>query len=147
MAATETQQGKAKIYAMDGATVTVLTGAATITLESGDIEQQYDFEEYKGQNGEVETIIGANEHYDVTIQFAPNGATRAAAITSAANSFPGLIEKVVLATFSVAKYNGNYNALPGATGKMTRDGLFIMTLKLRRYVTNNASLTAGAISG
>lgn len=147
MAATETQAGKVKVFAMDGATVVVLTGAATITIESGDLEQQYDFEEFKGQNGEVETLIGSNEHYDVTVQFAPNGATRAAAIASAGNSFPALIEKVVLSSFAIAKYNGNYNALPGATCKMTRDGVVVMTLKLRRYVTNNSSLVAGSISG
>lgn len=147
MAATETQQGIAKVFAMDGATVVTLTGAATITQESADIEQQYDLEEIKGQNGEVETLIGSNENYPVTIQFAPNGATRAAAIASAANSWPGLITKVVLSGFSIAKYNGNFNAMPGATGKLVKDGAFVMTLRLKAYITNRNSLTNGVISG
>ena len=147
MAATETQAGVAKVFGMDGATVVVLTGAATITQESADLEQQYDYEEIKGQNGEVETLIASNENYPCTIQFAPNGATRAAAANSAANCWPGPVSKVVLSQFSIAKYNGNYNAQPGATAKMTRDGVVIMTLRLKRFVTNNASLTANVITG
>jgi hypothetical protein len=147
MAATETQQGIAKIFAMDGANTETLAGAATITHESAGLSQNYDLMEDKGQNGEVETLIASNEHYDADIEFAPNGTTRTLAIAAAAKMKAGLIAKVVLSGFSVAAYNGNYNALPGMTWRLTKDGKVIMTLKLRRYIINNTTLTGGVIVG
>lgn len=146
MAATETQQGVAKIYAMDGAAMTVLTGAATITMEGADLEHTSDIEEIKGQNGEVETLISSNPNRTCTITFAPNGATRAAAITSCANAQPAQIEKVVLASFQVAAYNGNWNSL-GYTIAVSREGAVTMTLRLKAFMTNRAALTAGLVSG
>jgi hypothetical protein len=148
MAATEVQQGVAKIFGMDGATQVVLTGAATITMEGADLEQNFDNNALKGQNGEVETLVGCNENLTCTITFAPNGATRAAAITSFANAQPAKITKVVLSGFSVAKYNGDWNSM-GYTIKMTNDATtpVVMTLKLQAWITNRASLTAGVIVG
>jgi len=146
MAATEVQQGVAKIFAMDGATMVVLTGAATVTIESADLEQGFDSEELKGQNGETETYIASNEKFTCSINFAPNGATRAAAITSCANSQPAKITKVVLSGFAVAAYNGNWNS-EGYSIKMARDGVVQMTLKLKAHTTNRTSLTAGVIVG
>lgn len=146
MAATEVQQGIAKIYAMDGATTVTLTGAATITHESADLEDQFDNEAIKGQNGEVETLIASNRNRTCTITFAPNGATRAAAITSCANSQPAPITKVVLSGFAVAAYNGDWNSL-GYTIRMARDGVVTMTIRLQAWITNRASLTAGVIVG
>lgn len=147
MAATETQQGRAKIFAMDGAQTVTLAGAATITHESADLEQQYDVEEIKGQNGEVETLIASNENYTVSVQFSPNGSTRALAITAAAGMWPGLIAKVVLSGFAVAKFNGDYNAMPGGSAKMVRDGVVVMSLNLKRFFTNNTDLTDGVVVG
>jgi hypothetical protein len=146
MAATEIQQGSAKVFAMDGATVVVLTGAATITLESADLESTHDSEPVKGQNGEVETLIASNESLTCTINFAPNGATRAAAITSFANSIPAKITKVVLSGFAIANYNGNWNAM-GYSMKMARDGVATMSIKLQAWITNRAALTAGVVVG
>jgi hypothetical protein len=146
MAATEIQQGSAKVFAMDGATVVVLTGAATITLESADLESTHDSEPLKGQNGEVETLIASNETLTCTINFAPNGATRAAAITSFANSVPAKITKVVTSAFSIASFNGNWNAM-GYSIKMSRDGVATMSIKLQAWITNRAALTAGVVVG
>lgn len=144
MAFTEVQQGVAKIFAMDGATMVVLTGAATVTHESADLEQQFDSEAVKGQNGDVETLIASNHNHTCSITFAPNGATRAAAITSCANAQPAPLTKVVLSGFSVAAYNGNWNSM-GYSIKMSRDGMVTMTIKLQAFITNRASLTAGVI--
>lgn len=146
MAATETQQGVAKIYAMDGAAMTVLTGAATITMEDAELENTSDIEEIKGQNGEVETLISANPTRTCTINFAPNGATRTAAITSCANAQPAQITKVVLATFQVAAYNGDWNSM-GYTIRVTKAGEVTMSVRLKAFMTNRAALTAGLISG
>ncbi len=148
MAATEIQQGIAKIFGMDGATQVVLTGAATITMDSADLESNFDSDSIRGQNGEVETLVACNENLTCTISFAPNGATRAAAITSAANSIPAKITKVVLSGFAVARYNGDWNSM-GYTIKMTSNATtpVIMTLKLQAWITNRTSLTAGVIAG
>lgn len=146
MAAQETQQGIAKIYAMDGATTVTLTGAATITHESADLEDQFDSEVIKGQNGEVETLIASNRNRTCTITFMPNGATRAAAITSCANAQPAPITKVVLSGFAVAAYNGDWNAM-GYSVRMSRDGVVTMTVRLQAWIINRTSLTTGLISG
>ena len=145
MAVAEIQQGKAKIFAMDGATMVVLTGAATVTHEGADLEQQFDTEEIKGQNGDVETLIASNVNFTCTVNFAPNGATRAAAITSCTNAQPAAISKVVLSGFSVAAYNGNWNSM-GYSIKMSRDGIVTMSIKLKAFVTNRTALTAGVIA-
>lgn len=145
MAFTEVQQGIAKVFAMDGATVVVLTGAATITLTGADLEQNFDSETLKGQNGEVETLIGSNQNLTCTINFMPNGATRAAAITSCANIQPGIITKVVLSSFAIARYNGDWNSM-GYTLRMANDGAVAMTIRLQAWITNRAALTAGVIA-
>jgi len=146
MAATETQQGVAKIYAMDGAAMTVLTGAATITMEDAELEHTSDIEEIKGQNGECETIISSNPTRTCTINFSPNGATRAAAITSCANAQPAQITKVVTATFPIAAFNGDWNSL-GYTIRVSKAGEVTMSVRLKAYMTNRAALTAGLVSG
>jgi len=154
MAATEIQQGKAKIFgfaasAGQNATMVTLTGAATITMESADISDDHELAPIKGQTGETECLIASNRTRSITIEFAPNGATRAAAITSCANSQPAKITKVVLSEFITTTdtlYNGNWNCL-GYSIKMSRDGQVMMTLKLKAYIQNRASLTAGVIVG
>lgn len=143
----ETQQGLAKIFGLNVATMTVLTGVATITISSADLEHNFKLVEDPDQEGNVETLIAYNEVYDVTIDFIPNGATRAAAITSLANTLPGMITKVVLANFDFAVFNGNFNYIGGWSPKITREGLVICGIKLRKYIANNAALVAGVISG
>jgi hypothetical protein len=53
----------------------------------------------------------------------------------------GAIARVQTSGFSIATYNGNWNCL-GWSGKLTRDGVFVMTLKLKAWIVNRASLTA-----
>ena len=154
MAATEVQQGIAKIYGMDG--VAMLIGAAAVvtagTYESGDLDNAFDVEEIKGQNGEVETLIASNQSYSLTINFAPNGtasptSTRTKAIAEAAKFIAaGPIVKVNTAGFFVAAYNGDWNMM-GWSAKTSRDGVFVMTMKLKAFLTNRTALTSGVISG
>ena len=149
MAATEVQQGIAKIYGMDGGLIAMGAVSASGTIESGDLENSFDIEEIKGQNGEVETLISSNQSYSLTLTFAPNGTsttpTRTKAIAEAAKFVAGApISKVVTSAFSVAAYNGDWN-LMGWSGKMSRDGVFVMTMKLKAFITNRATLAATAI--
>jgi hypothetical protein len=141
MATQETQVGVAKIFGLIGATVVVLTGAATITLEKADVEHTFDLHDHEGQDGNVESIIGYNERLEVTIDFAPNGAARTDAITSAANSWPGMLSKVVLSAFKIAKFNGNYNYVGGAKVACTKKGVAVMSMKLRQNLANAGTTT------
>jgi hypothetical protein len=145
MAAQEVQQGIAKIYAMDGATMVVLTGAASITMESASLTHNFDQMLLKGQDGEVETIIASNRHYTCTITFAPNGASRAAAITSMANSIAAPITRVVLSGFQVAAFNGNWNAQPGQTIELGREIAVTSTIPLIAHIKNRPTLTSDTL--
>lgn len=147
MATPEVQVGVAKIFGLIGGTATTLEGAATITIENADFEHKFKLEESLGQDGNCETLYATNEQFDIAINFMPNGATRAAAATSAANMVPSPLSKVVLSGFSVARYNGDYNYVGGATIKLVRDKECVMNLKLRAYIANRSSLTSAAIVG
>jgi hypothetical protein len=147
MATSETQTGLAKIFGLGSAAMTVLTGAATITISSADIEHQFDTAEDTDQEGNVETIVGFKERLAVTIDFYPNGATRAAAIASIANTKPAMLSKVVLASFDTAAYNGDYNYLGGWNVKTTREGIVVAGIKLVAHIANRTSLTTAVISG
>jgi len=143
MAATEIQQGIARVFGMDGAVFTVgLAVAVENTMETGDLDQEFQTDELKGQNGEVETIIASDESHSLTIQLAPKSTTRALAIAEMQKIRDlGAIARVQTAGFSIATYNGNWNCL-GWSGKLARDGVFVMTLKLKAWIVNRASLTA-----
>lgn len=147
MATVETQQGLAKIFAMIGATVTTLTGAATLTLTTSDFEDDFKLIEDPGQDGNIETLLAYNRVINGTIDFIPNGGTRAAAIISLANSLPGMITKVTLASYALSYVNGDYNYIGGWSPKFTREGLVVCGIKLRAYLANRAALTAGVIVG
>jgi len=143
MAVAEVQVGVAKIYGLDGA---VITGIAS-TIETADLDFAFDTEEVKGQNGEVETIIASNARKVVTINFTPNAATRAAAITISTTASIGALAVVELLTFKVVAYNGKYNCM-GWTWNGKRDGYFVMTMKLQAptNAAARAALTAGIIT-
>jgi hypothetical protein len=141
MATQETQVGVAKIFSMIGATMVVLTGAATITMETASLEHNFTADDHEGQDGNVETIIGYNERLEISIDFAPNGAARTDAITSAANSWPAMLSKVVLSAFKVAKFNADFNYIGGASCKITKKGVAVMGVKLRRNLANSGTTT------
>lgn len=147
MATPETQIGVAKIFGLIGGTMVVLTGSATITMESADLEHKFETQKSKGQDGNTETVYGSDETFDVSINFAPNGNTRAAAATSLANCRPAMLTKVVLSGFAAAVYNGDYNYMGGWNVKMVRDKELVCGIKLTAYIANRISLTAGVING
>lgn len=146
-ATSEIQQGLAKIFGLGAGAMTVLTGAATLTITGADVSHENDLIEDEDQEGNVETLIAFKERLEGSIDFIPNGATRAAAIISATNSQPGMITKIVLASFDVPVYNGNWNYIGGWNIKKTRSGIVICGIKIRAHLANRSALTAGVISG
>ena len=140
MATQETQVGVAKIFAFlkaDGtvaAAMAPLTGAATVTMENADFEHKFKMDESKGMDGNVETLFGSDEQYDISINFTPTAATRAGAIAQGETLIPAKLSKVTLSGFSLSKYNGDFNYVGGATIKLVRDKECVVGLKLRSWV-------------
>lgn len=147
MATQEIQVGVAKIFGLIGATMDPAEGAATVTMENADFEHKFKLEESAGQDGNCETLYATNEQFDVAINFMPNGATRAAAAASAEAMIPDPLAVIELSDFAVDRYNGLYLYVGGATVKMVRDKECVMNIKLRAYIANRDSLTAGPIVG
>lgn len=120
MAHTELQYGTAKIFGMDGI---ILTGVVTFTFESLGWEKTGDYEELKGQNGDVETAIASNLHQTIDVQFAPNGATKAAAITSLGTLTALAVgAQVIITVPENTAASGTYNIQPGIRANFSRDG-------------------------
>lgn len=115
-------------------------------MENADFEHKCKMDESKGQTGEVETVFFSDEQYEISINFMPKGASRAAAISQAANLIPALGTKVTLSGFDIARYNGDYNYIGGGTIKLVRDKECVMGMKLRAWITNRVSLTAGVLA-
>lgn len=147
MATSETQTGLAKIFGLGSAAITVLTGAATLTLSTAGVTHDFDLLEDEDQEGNVETMFAWKERLEGELDFIPNGATRAAAITSLANSKPSMISKVVLASFDCAVYNGDWNYVGGWRVTATRTGILVASMRIRAHIANRSSLTAAVISG
>ena len=145
MATQETQVGVAKFFGLIGATMVSLTGSCTLTLESADIEDKFDLQKSKGQDGNTETMYASDQTLEVSINFAPNGDSRTAAGVSLVNCRPAPLEKVTLSGFAAAIYNGPFNYVGGWNVKMVRDKEIVCGIKLSAHLANRASLTAGVI--
>lgn len=118
---TELQYGLAKIFGMDGV---VLSGVVNFTFESLGWEKTGDYEELKGQNGDVETAIASNLSQTIDVQFAPNGATKAAAITSLTTLTALAVgAQVVITCPEMTAASGTYNIQPGIRANFSRDGI------------------------
>mgnify|MGYP001582984356 CR=1 FL=1 len=118
----ELQYGLAKIFGLDG---TTLTGVVSFTLESLGFEKTSDYEELKGQNGDVETSIASNLSQTVDVQFAPNGATKTAAIASLGTLTALNIgaQVVISACPGCPAAAATYNIQPGIRVNLSRDGV------------------------
>lgn len=143
----ETQVGVAKIFAVITGTLTTIVGAATLTVENADLEHKFKLDESKGSDGNTETLFSTDEQYEISINFAPTGTSRANAATSAANLIPPPLSKVTLSEFAIERLNGDYNYIGGGSIKMVKDKECAMGLKLRAYLANRESLTQPAIVG
>ena len=132
--ALETITGQAVLNGVqNNGTPITITGYATFILDRMDGEHQWDGYQVKD--------VAFNEHFEITIDFTPSGATRAAA--AAVPSVPIPLSTVTLANCKVATtfgsssgqlFNGNYvykggtkiNFQSAAAGKMTG-------IRLRKY--------------
>jgi hypothetical protein len=138
--ANETQNGKAILYGItnSGNPITI-TGYASFILESAKAGHKFDMEHIKDENGFDAALIATNGRIELDLTWCPAGATRAAAIATAA--MPAPLSKVTLSNFDVAAFNGDYvyvgDAMIDLTQKQAK-----MSLKIRKYddATQNASL-------
>ena len=150
--ALETITGQAVLNGVqNNGTPITITGYATFILDRMDGEHQWDGYQVKDSLGFDASDVAFNEHFEITIDFTPSGATRAAA--AAVPSVPIPLSTVTLANCKVATtfgsssgqlFNGNYvykggtkiNFQSAAAGKMTG-------IRLRKYAdpTQNTNMT------
>jgi len=142
MAFAEVQVGTAKIFGMDGGTIAYGAVSAANSMEGVDVEDSSTLMEVMGQDGELQGVISSNRTLSLTVQFAPSGATRAAAIVSAkALLDQGPLVKVTLGGFNLSGVSGMLNGdymLESKTFKYSRDGYIVFTLKLKAPVNTAA---------
>src|SRR5262245_16665024 len=130
MAATELQFGTAKIFGIDGLAI---TGVVSFTYETVGWEASADIEYLKNQNGDEETLIVSNQNTVISVDFAPNGASRTAAYTSLATLTATTVgAQITIAGASIAAFNGIYNIQPGITVTSKRDGVTVASFKAKK---------------
>lgn len=128
--ATELQFGKAKIFGIDGLSI---TGVVTFTYETVAWEAGADAEYLKNQNGDEETLIVSNQSTTIDVQFSPNGATRAAAYSSLLTLTANTIgAQVVVTGATLTTFNGTYNIQPGVSIRSSRDGVTVASFKAKK---------------
>lgn len=149
--ATEAQVGKAKIYGLGAADMTV--GAANVateqTMTGSDFSFDAEINEIRNQEGDTETMIASNPFYSLTINFMPTAATRALAITEAQKFTAAThLVKVVTSGFDVDVFNGKW-LLTGLQIRAanTETATFVLNLRAPKATAQRDSLTAGVISG
>jgi hypothetical protein len=144
--ANEVQNGTAILHGItNGGSPISMSGYATFILETAKAGHKFKLEAIEDEVGFDRSLIATNSHVEVDIAWTPSGATRAAAVATAAFLTP--LAKVTLANFAVAAFNGDWIYvgdqsidLSNAAGKMS--------LKVRKYddSTQNSSLST-AVSG
>lgn len=123
-----------------------MTGYATFILEGANGTHNFDLNAIKDARGFDTTLIATNGHVELDVTWAPSGATRSAAATTAVFIAP--LAKTTLANFSIAAFNGDWVYIGGETLQLSATGPAKMSLKLRKYddSTQNTSLTT-TVSG
>jgi len=130
MAHTELQYGKAKIFGLDGIAI---TGVVTFTFTDVNWSKNADYAELKNQNGDVETAIASNLNTTIDVTFAPNGATRAAAISSLATLQALEVgAQMVVAGCEVTALNATYNIQPGFSARLVNDAHCVATFQAKK---------------
>ncbi len=147
--AAEVQVGAGCINGIQGAiAITGFHSAATFNIANRDISDNFKMEEIVSQDGAVvETIIASQQYKEYSMEFAPKGATRAAAASIAASfSLMTPLTPITVSGSTVAIFNGAYNYAGGASIKETRDGVVLCNVKLRRYQTAADGAIFGALA-
>jgi hypothetical protein len=145
-AAAEIQVGTAKLNGIAGAVT--MTGAATFNMSSRNLTDGFKMEEIPSQDGAViESVIASQRTREYDCEFAPSGATRAAAeaVVDTLTAL-GPLAVITIAGSTVSAFNGTYNLMPGTAVRETRDGHATVVMKLKQYETAAAAGTFAALA-
>lgn len=154
--AAEIITGKAVLHGIqNNGTAITITGYATFILEKIDSQHQFDKYKVKDELGNDVSAVAFNERNEITIDFTPSGATRAAA--AAIPVYPVPLAGI---TLSNCKTNGDF----GSSGAALFNGIYLYEgearimqsagvvckltgLKLTRYAdaTQNTSMTTTVV--
>jgi len=141
--ATEVIAGTAVVHGItnSGSAIT-MTGYATFLYDSLNAAHNFDIYDVKDGNGYDAASVATNQHLELTINFTPSGATRAA--SAAVFAFPAALSKVTLANFKISALNGDWQYRGGTSIDLTPTGpAKISSMTIRKYddATQNSSLT------
>jgi hypothetical protein len=139
--AAEIQYGKAVVHGItNGGTAISIAGYATFILDSLKGGHKFDLDEVKDELKFDASLIAVNGHLEVTINWKPAGATRAAAAATAVILAP--LANVALANFKVAAFNGTWIYVGDNEISLSQSPAG-MSIKIRKYddATQNTSLT------
>ncbi len=145
--ATEVQTGTATVWgvANNGSTIAI-SGYVTLLLEGADATHKFRLKEITDANDYDANLIATNQHIELSLNFKPSGATRAAA--AAVGVFISALASVVTSNFKVAAFNGTWVYVGDETIALKSNDSAAMKLPVRKYddSTQNTSLTT-TISG
>lgn len=140
---TEIQGGKAKIYGIGGAIT--ITGIATFNLADVTLTESFKEDTIPSQDGSIiETRIASQRVRELTITFAPSGATRAAAEAVLETLLAqGPLTVITLGGFTFLPANGTWNYMGGANVALRRDTYVVAGIKLKQVETAVAGVFGG----
>lgn len=144
-AAAEVQAGTGYLNGIAGAIT--MTGAATFNMSRRTRKPNVKMEEIPSQNSAViETVIASQRSIDYDCEFAPTGATRAAAevVVDTLTALTPLAV-ITIANSTVSAFNGTYNLIEEPAITETRDGYATVTMKLRQYEVTGTAGTFAAL--
>ncbi len=143
----EVQTGTATVWgvANNGSTITI-SGYATFLLEGADATHKFRLKEITDAQDFDANLIATNQHIEMTINFKPSGATRAAASNVAV--FISALASVTTANFKLTAFNGVWVYVGDETMAFKCNDSVTMKLPVRKYddASQNTSLTT-TVSG
>ena len=126
-----------------GSAITV-SGFATFLLQNLDLTHKFDRREVKDATGEDAQLSARNAYVEMTVDFVPSGANRAAAV--AVVTFPTALSAVTIANCEVGEVNGVWIYMGDAKLQLKNGENGTYSLPLRQYTngTQNTALSTTA---
>ena len=137
------QSGTAAIEGLG--TAGTISGFATFLLQNLDLTHKFDRKEIKDATGEDAQLSARNAFFEMTVDFIPSGASRAAAVT-VGNVTISPLAAVTLASFEVGMVNGVWIYVGDSKLSLKNDSPATYSLPLRRYTTNTQNTSLATIA-